>query len=599
MLTKNNLLVICAVFLFVMIQKSGKSQELLLETESFIHLGGWVIDQQFMDEMGSPYLLAHGLGKPVADAETQVKLPAGNYRLWVRTRNWVATWGVKEAPGKFQVMINNQLLDTVFGQRNAEWFWHDAGMVTVSSGNTTVKLHDLTGFEGRCDALYFTQDINFIPPYKLTEQTVWRRKLLGAIKADNAGVFDLIVAGGGLAGISAAITAARLGLKVALIQDRPVFGGNSSSEIRVWAEGAINAEPYKNLGNVVKQLIPTPGKIKGNAKNPASVYEDSTKLKILQQEKNITLFTNFRLNEVAMNGTTIKSVTAQNIISAKRIRLSANLFADCTGDATLGYLAGARYEISMNELMGFSNLWNVEDTGNPVSFPRCPWALDLSDNPFPGRNGQDGPYGASGPLALGEWYWESGFYKNPFTEAENIRDWNFRAMYGAWDCLKNIDKIYPNYELKWAAYIAGKRESRRLIGDLLLSKEDLQNKVDYPDGFIATGWKMDIHIPHEKYKIGFEDNAFISHDVQTDYPKPYLIPYRTLYSKNIENLFMAGRNISVSHDVLGTVRVMKTGGLMGEVVGMAAFLCKDKNASPREVYQKYLDQLKMLINKGL
>jgi hypothetical protein len=386
---------------------------------------------------------------------------------------------------------------------------------------------------------------------------------------------------------------------VALIQDRPVLGGNSSSEIRVWAEGTINAEPYKNLGNIVKQIIPTPGPAKGNARNPGDIYEDSTKLKMLQNEKNITLFINYRLNELEMKDKKIKSVTAQHTITAKRIKLSAALFADCTGDAAVGFLAGADYEMNTGELMGFSNLWNVEDTGQPVEFPHCLWALDLSDKSFPGRNGQDGPYGASGSHALGEWYWESGFNKNPFTEAENIRDWNLRAMYGAWDCLKNTDKIYPTYELKWAAYIAGKRESRRLIGDLYLQKEDLQNKIAYPDGFIATGWKMDVHIPHEKYKQGFENNAFISHDVQTDYPKPYLVPYRTLYSRNIENLFMAGRNISVSHEVLGTVRVMKTGGLMGEVVGMAAYLCKIKHASPRDVYNNHLNELKELVRKGL
>jgi hypothetical protein len=589
---------ITALFL-ILFASIAFSQEFLVETENFDKTGGWVVDQQFMDEMGSPFLLAHGLGKPVADAETTVKLPKGNYRLWIRTRNWLATWGVKEKTGIFQILINNQPLDTIFGQRNAEWFWQDAGMITISSEKTNLKLHDLTGFEGRCDALFFTNKLKSVPPAGIAEQKNWRRKLLGTTKPENAGKFDLVVAGGGLAGICTAITAARLGLKVAIIQDRPIFGGNSSSEIRVWAEGEINTEPYKNLGNVVKQVIPTPGKIKGNAKNPASVYEDSTKMKVLQNEKNLTLFTNYRLNELEMNGKRIKSVTAQNVISAKRITLTASYFADCTGDASLGFLAGADFEISLDEHMGFSNLWNVEDSGKPVSFPRCPWALDLSDKPFPGRHGQDGPYGATGSLALGEWFWESGFFKNPFTEAENIRDWNLRAMYGAWDCLKNVDSMYPNHELKWAAYIAGKRESRRLIGDLVITKDDLQNKVQYPDGFIATGWKMDIHIPHEKYDKGFEDNAFISHDVQTDYPKPYLIPYRTLYSRNIENLFMAGRDISVSHDVLGTVRVMKTGGLMGEVVGMAAFLCKDKNASPREVYHKYLEELKNLIVKGL
>jgi hypothetical protein len=154
----------------------------LLEAESFLNTGGWVIDQQFMDEMGSPFLLAHGLGKPVNDAETQVKLPKGEYRLWVRTRNWVATWGVKDAPGKFQIWINNQPLDTIFGQRNADWFWQDAGTISINTDFISIKLHDLTGFEGRCDALYFTKDKSFVPPASVAEQNALRRKLLEPLK---------------------------------------------------------------------------------------------------------------------------------------------------------------------------------------------------------------------------------------------------------------------------------------------------------------------------------------------------------------------------------------------------------------------------------
>jgi hypothetical protein len=132
---------------------------------------------------------------------------------------------------------------------------------------------------------------------------------------------------------------------------------------------------------------------------------------MLQNEKNITLFINYRLNELEMKDKKIKSVTAQHTITAKRIKLSAALFADCTGDAAVGFLAGADYEMNTGELMGFSNLWNVEDTGQPVECPHCLWALDLSDKSFPGRNGQDGPYGASGSHALGDGNWESGFIR--------------------------------------------------------------------------------------------------------------------------------------------------------------------------------------------
>jgi hypothetical protein len=278
-----------ASIIFCLLVIAAFPQELLLEAESFASHGGWVVDQQFMDEMGSPFLLAHGLGKPVADAETTVTLPKGGYRLWVRTRNWVANWGVQEAPGLFQIWINNEPLDTVFGRWRAEWSWQDAGIINIVSKETKIKLRDLTGFEGRCDALFFTRDLKFVPPASSSEQTTWRRKLLGTTEPENVGKFDFVVTGGGIAGVCAAISAARLGLKVALIQDRPVYGGNNSSEVRVWAEGAIKVEPYKNLGNIVKEIIPTSEKMRGgmNARNPASIYADSTKLKILEKKRTL------------------------------------------------------------------------------------------------------------------------------------------------------------------------------------------------------------------------------------------------------------------------------------------------------------------------
>jgi len=590
--------ILLSIILISSVLFQSEAKNYLIETENFANKGGWVIDQQFMDEMGSPFLLAHGLGKPVSDAETTVKLEKGNYQVWVRTRDWVATWGTKGAPGKFNILINNKPLRTVFGTKGAEWFWENGGTVEISGSPTKISLHDLTGFEGRCDALFLTTDSKIVPPSELKEQTIWRRKLLGTQKATNAGSYDFVIVGGGMAGVSAALTAARLGLKVAIVQDRPVMGGNSSSEVRVWPEGALNAKPYVNLGSVTKEISPTI-KNRGNADLFGERYADSLKTNALSKEKNITVFLNYRANEVSAKGKNIQSITAQNIETGKRIQLKGTYFADCTGDATIGFLAGADYEITLDNHMGASNLWVVKEMETPVTFPRCPWALDLSDKPFPGRKGEVGAYNKKGTAALGEWFWESGFNLHPFTQAEINRDWNFRAMYGAWDCLKNVDSVYTNYDLNWAAYIAGKRESRRLMGDIVLTKEILQNKVLYPDGCIATGWNMDIHVPNVKYEKGFEGNAFISHDIQDKYPRPFLIPYRTLYSRNINNLFMAGRNISVTHEVLGTVRVMKTGGMMGEVIGMAASICKKHRTTPRNVYKNHLEELKDNLSTGI
>jgi hypothetical protein len=171
-------------------------------------------------------------------------------------------------------------------------------------------------------------------------------------------------------------------------------------------------------------------------------------------------------------------------------------------------------------------------------------------------------------------------------------------MYGAWDCLKNVDGVCANYTLNWAAYISGKRESRRLLGDVILTKDDLLKGREFEDGCVVTGWDMDLHLPHPAYSGGFEGDAFISKDYHTKYPMPYLLPYRILYSRNITNLFMAGRDVSVTHEALGAVRVMRTGGLMGEVVGMAAALCKKLDADPRGIYEKHLDEFKQVLTEG-
>jgi hypothetical protein len=590
-------------FLFVLIilaSKTISAQTILVEAESFQNKGGWELDQQFMLEMGSPYLLAHGLGTPVADASTNVKLPStGNYRIWVRTKDWVAQWNAKGAPGKFQLSINNQKLDTIFGTKNATWSWQNGGIVNITNSDVLLKLCDLTGFEGRCDAIVFTKDPNFIPPYEATALASWRKTMLGNALPKDAGKFDLVVVGAGMSGITAAIGAARLGLKVALVQDRPVVGGNNSTEVRVGLGGSINVAPYKNLGNIVNELtvIPNPNYPPGNGND--SVFDDTKRMNILKAEKNITLFMNYRADSVTISAQTIKSVLAENVSTAERIELFGTYFSDCTGDGTIGYLAGADYEIDVTKHMGNSNLWNLKQYTTPQPFPTLTWALDLSTKPFPGRPGIAGSYNTSGISALGGWYWESGFSHNPLTEVEYIRDYNFRAMYGAWDCVKNVDKIYPNYKLNWAAYVTGKRESRMLLGDIQLNKDVLVNNVLYPDGFVAIGWNMDVHVPRPAFQASFEGEEFISIDIQTAFKRPFYIPYRCLYSRNVNNLFMAGRNISVTQDALGTVRVMKTTGMMGEVVGLAAALCKKHNAMPRNLYESYLTELKSYITAGI
>ena len=602
----------------------ARAQHVLLEAEQFASLGGWDLDQQSMDQMGSPYLLAHGLGVPVKDAVTKVTFPRkGSYRVFVRTRDWVAPWKVPGAPGKFQIIVNGKPLAETFGTKGEDWHWHDGGKVEVDT-EATVALHDLTGFEGRCDAIVFTLDDQFVPPNADPDMTAFRRKQLGLQgDPDDGGKFDLVVVGGGVAGTSAAISAARNGLTVALIQDRPVLGGNGSSEVRVWPEGHTRQKPFPHIGEIVEELCPPKKAGDGNAKGGA-IYDDERKLRVARAEPRITLMLEHRVNAVETKDKRILSVTAQNTRSARRVKVTGRLFADCTGDGTVGFLAGADYEVSSEGNMGASNLWNVLDQADKeqvlrceckdkdvltvlaeagqvsAPFPRLSWALDLSDKPFPGRSNFKAQW-ANTPLAnLGGWFWESGFDKDPIKDIERIRDLNLRAMYGAWDALKNVDKLYPNHRLGWSAFIAGKRESRRLLGDVILRADDFRKGKVYPDPAFPNTWHIDIHVPHPDFDKGLKGDEFISQATtgkEYAYKGPYWAPYRCLYSRNISNLFMAGRDISVEREALGPVRVMRTCGMMGEIVGKAAWICVRHDTSPRGVYEQYLPVLKELMNE--
>lgn len=603
-------------------RSDGKSDEFLfLEAEGFEDLGGWDLDQQSMDQMGSPYLLAHGLGIPVKDAVTQASFPsAGTYRVWVRTRDWVAPWQVPGAPGKFQLLVNGKPLAETFGTKGADWHWHDGGTVSVDK-EAALTLHDLTGFEGRCEAILFCKDTSFQPSNEVAALTRFRRELSGLPdQPDDGGEFDLVVAGGGLAGTCAALSAARNGLKVALVQDRPVLGGNGSSEVRVWPEGHTNHEPYPHIGNIVKEILPNIPKTGVMNATAAGNFDDARKLAVVKREPRITLLTEQRVLGVEAADGKITAVVAQHTHTARQTRLRAKFFADCTGDATVGFLAGADYEVGKEGRMGASNLWNVLDAadGEQVlkceckdkaalttsyqvgkveqAFPRCPWAIDLSDKPFPGRAKLKGQWGKANALEnLGGWYWESGFDKDQVTDIEQIRDLNLRAMYGAWDALKNVDKLYPNHRLGWAAFIAGKRESRRMMGDVVLSAGDFRDAREFPDGAFPCTWGIDLHAPDTEFSKGLKGQEFISRATegkQYRYKGPYWAPYRCLYSRNIGNLFMAGRDISVTTDGIGPIRVMRTCGMMGEIVGKAAAICVREECTPRGVYENHLEKLK-------
>jgi hypothetical protein len=559
---------------------------------AFKDYGGWVLDTQFILNMGAEYLLAHGLGVPVDDAVTTVNLPeTGKYRLWVFTKDWVARWKQNMSPGVFKISIGECESDVTFGTQGSEWNWQDGGIFELKSEETKIILRDLTGFEGRCAGILLTRNLDFIPPNDIKEAVEFRRALTGSEECKKSGKYDFIVAGGGISGMSAAVAAARSGLKTALVHDRYILAGNNSSEVRVWLAGETNFEPYPKLGDITREFEQE-NKAHYGPTNTAELYEDDKKMAILKNEPNLDLFMGHYLTGVKTDGDIIKSAEIYDVKTGVYREISADLFADCTGDGDLGCFAGAHYEVTTNGHMGMTNVWHIEETDTEQKFPRCPWAIDLSGVDFPGRKNVNNVYGRSGADALGGWYWESGMEHPPIEMAEYARDTNFRAMYGAVDCIKNNDGDYENYYLKFAAYIGGKRESRRLLGDIILSKSDVFAQTKFADGIVPTTWNFDVHYPDRKFYAAFhEGDGFLTKDYHERFPTPFFVPYRCLYSRNISNLFMAGRDVSVTHDALGSVRVMRTGGMMGEAVGAAAAICVKNDAKPRDIYEKYLDEL--------
>lgn len=561
--------------------------ELLVEAESFTVHGGWQLDTQFISEMGSPYLLAHGLGKPCQDAKTKVSFPApGKYRVFVRTKDWVAQWDAKGAPGKFQVAIDGKPLQETFGTESADWFWHDGGVVDIKETEVTLSLKDQTGFDGRCDAIYFTTDLNAKPPTSGSQLAKWRKQQLGIVEdIKTEGPYDLVVIGGGYSGMGAAISAARMGCKVALIQDRPVLGGNGSSEVRVWAMGLIRRGKYPRIGEIIEEFA-------DRAKKSPGTYEefgDEQKEAIVRAEPNIDLFLNHHANQLEMKNGEIASVTAFDTRTSQVRKFEGTFFCDATGHGSIGALAGALYDQTDKGRMGMSNMWRWDEADHETTFPETPWALDLTMKDFPYPRDHHG-----------QWFWESGFDKDPLHGAEAIRDWNLRAVYGAFNAMKNREGAskHKNAELTWLAYIGGPRESRRLIGDVVLTQDDIVDKREFPDGCVPSTWSIDLHYPKKEFADKFPENPFISiavHDQRVDRAYGYPVPYRCFYSKNIPNLFMAGRCISVTHEALGTVRVMKTCGMMGEVVGKAVSVCKIHDCSPREVYEDHWSEMDELL----
>jgi len=565
------------------------SKGVLVEAEGFAARGGWMRDTQFLQQMGGVYLLAHGLGKPVKNATTTATFKeAGNFRVLVRSKDWCP--GKWESPGQFKVHVNGNPLDKVFGASGQGWGWEDGGEVTVEAGTATIELQDLTGFDGRCDAIYFTKDAGDVPPNDPVELLKWKDAVAGRkIGPLETLDFDVVIVGGGMTGCGAALAAESQGLKVALVQDRPILGGNASAEIRVHTIG-IAGKNEALIGRIDTKHYPN---------GHADAIKDQQKRDREMASSKVNIFTDQRAVGLEMNGDQIVSVDARQNGTGAITRFKAPVFIDCTGDAWLGQWAGAekRYgresknefgeawdkhgelwspEKPDNRVMGTSVLWNTTKTNTAQPFPAVPWAKPV----------------AKDHVAIhGDWDWEyTANHLHQVDDAEQIRDHMLRAIFGSFANAKR-DPKNATIKLEWVAYNGGKRESWRLIGDHIFTQNDAKSGTEFPDAVVEETREIDVHyqMALQNFPVDFRSKALF---MKT--PK-YYIPFRSLYSKNIPNLMMAGRCFSCSHIGLGGPRVMKTCAQMGVAVGFAAALCKKHSATPREVGQQHIKELRGLV----
>lgn len=577
---------------------------LWLETEHFQKPGGWTSDTQFIDQMGSPYLIAIGLGKPVADAVTTVPLPQpGRYRLWARTKDWVPA----HHPGRFQVCLNGQAIHPVLGQSGkAGWHWEDGGVHELT-GSVEIRLHDLTGYYSRCDVIVLTNDLAWMPPDD-KEKIAELREKHGGVSGDvkDMGQYDVVVVGGGLAGCMAAVSSARTGAKTVLIQDRPVLGGNTSVEILVppvgfWPHSDVDPLDPRETG-LVEEI-----RTLGNQRTEEAKLYSGRLYRLVTAEPNLTLHLNTRASGVAMQSpSVIHEVKALDVRTGQRMRFGGRVFIDCTGDSVVGVAAGAEYrhgreprsmygesmapEVGDDKTMGNSLKYYSQPTDSPQPFEPVPWAMEFA-------RCEDFTRGRHPRLSREiEWQWmiELGGTKDTYREAEEIRDDLLRLIYGMWDHVKNHcdqhrDKA-ANHKLVWVGHVAGKRENRRLIGDYVLTQNDIAQQTSFPDRVAYGGWGVDDHFPEGFFHKGPPS--------QHDYKAlAHSIPFRCLYSKDVDNLLMAGRNISASHVAMSATRVMLTNAVLGQAVGTAAAMCVDHATTPRGLCQKHIEELQQQLLK--
>ena len=398
--------------------------------------------------------------------------------------------------------------------------------------------------------------------------------------------YEVVVIGGGMSGVCVAIASARHGARTALIQNRPVLGGNASSEIRMHICGAdaSGRRPDGRETGILEELC-----LENKKRNPTHCFSiwDAILWEKTQYQERLDLYLNTHFTNVDMEYDKIIKVHVDQLTTEKKFVISGKIFIDATGDGTLGYLSGADYMIgregknvfgemyapdkSDHYTMGSTLMFKAVDAGEPMPFEKPVWADTYTEKELCYRDHTE--------ITSGYWWIElGGGDLSTIDDAEKIRDELLKAVYGVWDHIKNGgDHGADNYVLDWVQFLPGKRESRRLRGDYVLIEPDVLAGRIFDDAVTYGGWPMDMHNLDGLRKTGEHPTVFYRFD------DVYTIPYRCLYSRNVKNLMLAGRAISVSHMAFGSSRDMGTTSVVGQAVGTASAMMIEKNLLPREL----------------
>lgn len=577
--------------------------EIWIDALDFEEKGGWKEDTQFVHLMGSGYLIAADVpGVPVEDARLEVTIPeAGKYRAWVRDRNWLR-W---HSPGTFNLIVNGENNGRALGALPSDaWVWEIAGDYDLAAGPCSIALHDLTGYFGRCASILLTTDPDYVPPREVGRLQKERARIRGLDAEEKyGGDYEVIVVGGGPGGVPAAIASAREGAKTLLLQDRPMLGGNGSREVGVTFDGASVGHTYAREGGIAEEIR------RLRDADPV-YYGDWTRAmeKLTAAEENLTVVCNQHVYDVEMaDEITIAGVRTQNTRTLEHRRYTGRIFIDCTGDAWVGYYAGAKYHygreaqyeygesyapemadiITMSGCIKSGGLPFFEDKGEPVEYHAPDWVPKLPED--------DKEFGRiiKGPWM--HWWMEAPNDYDDMWDGEETRDALLMVVLGAYDHMKNHwekRESILNQTLRFSSVFNGRRESRRLIGDYVLTQDDCTSGRMFDDAVTYSGWALDVHHPKGIYS-GKEGPLYCA--VRVPLPK---VPYRCLYSKNINNLLFAGRNVSATHIAIGTLRVQNTIATMGQAAGTAAALCIRLDECPRGIYQRHIHELQQLLLKN-